>query len=118
LPSVRITALPTSSVWARVNSPRIVCAFHDSVPQIRRIVRRWLVFERRGSRDERAAKIRRWKCVPRDVEIVGGAELQLMPAGSLAKRSPQTSSNFHLPRPTVLWLRSECVCRHALPQSP
>jgi hypothetical protein len=26
LPSVRITALPTSSVWARVNSPRIVHA--------------------------------------------------------------------------------------------
>ena len=119
LPSVRITALPTSSVWARVNSPRIVHArSHDGVPQIRRIVRRWLVFERRGSRDERAAKICRWNCVPRDLEIVGGAELPLMPAGSLAKRSPHTSPNFHLPRPTVLWLRSECVCRHALPQSP
>jgi hypothetical protein len=29
--------------------------WHDGVPQIGRIVRRWLVFERRGSRDERAA---------------------------------------------------------------
>ena len=31
--------------------------WHDGVPQIGRIVRRWLGSERRGSRDERAAKV-------------------------------------------------------------
>ena len=31
--------------------------WHDGVPQIGSFVQRWFVFERRGSRDERAAKI-------------------------------------------------------------
>jgi hypothetical protein len=30
----------------------------------------------------------------------------------------RTSSNFHLPRLAVVWLHSECVCRHALPPEP
>ena len=38
--------------------------WHDGVPQIGRIVRRWFVFESRGSRDERAAKICPRNCVP------------------------------------------------------
>ena len=65
LPSVRITALPTSSVWARSNSPRIVHArcFTAGMMVFHKIVRQWFVFERRGSRDERAAKICRWNCV-------------------------------------------------------
>jgi hypothetical protein len=35
----------------------LLYGWHDGVPQIGRIVRRWLVSERRGSRDERAAKV-------------------------------------------------------------
>jgi hypothetical protein len=35
-------------------------------------IRRCLVFETCGSRDQRAAKICRWQWVPRDLEIVGG----------------------------------------------
>jgi hypothetical protein len=59
LPSVRITALPTlgSLELAEDRACALLHGWHDGVPQIGRIVRRWLVFERRGSRDERAAKI-------------------------------------------------------------
>ena len=60
--------------------------WHDGVPQIRRIVRRWFVFERRGSRDERAAKIQELRS--RDLENVSGSEMPVMLEGALKSIIP------------------------------
>ena len=87
LPSVRITALPTSSVWARVNSPRIVHA--------RSFTAGMMVFHKsEGSfggglslKDAEVVTSARQRYVhgtaPRDLENVSGAEMAVMLEGRL-----------------------------------